>query len=131
MAFYRKLGCKRGQRPRDGAESGYQGANLRKFGLILLIAAVLAGGFVLMALAGILVALVTDPFYPFLPFFSPLAAGIIFLAGWLIGRASAWLLPADPALRIWRWSGWTAAILLLGLWAWGVADFFTTPMHWQ
>lgn len=131
MDFYRKLGCKRGHRPRCGAESGLQGANLRKFGLILLMAAVLAGGFVLMALAGILVALVTDPFYPFLPFFAPLAVGVIFLAGWLIGRASVWLLATHPALRIWRGSGWAAAIILLGLWAWGVVDFFTTPMHWQ
>lgn len=100
-------------------------------GVFVLGAVILAGGVILMALAGILVLLATEPFYPFLPFFAPLALGIIWLAGHLTGRTVKRLFPEHPDQRAWIRNGWIVVIPALGLCAWGVYNLATTPLHWQ
>lgn len=102
-----------------------------KLGALLLAGAILAGGGILLVLAGILVALITEPFLPFFPFFAPLALGILWLAGHLMGKVVKGMFPGHPDSRAWILGGWGAVIVLLGLWAWGVYDTLTSPIHWQ
>lgn len=104
---------------------------MRKFAAGLLAAVILAGGFVVMTLAGVLAALITDPQYPFLPVFGPLALGVLALAGYLMALVPKRLFPDHATLKHWALGAWVAALLPLGLWAWGVYHFFTMPMHWQ
>lgn len=104
---------------------------VRKIGALLLAGVILLGGVFALALAGLLVALATDPFYPFLPFFAPLAIGAIGLAGYLMGKVVARLYPQHPDRKLWQGGAWAAAFVILGLWSYGLYDFFTTPMHWQ
>lgn len=120
------------ERAAAGSESlAATASGLRKAWAALLFGAILAGGLLLVALAGLLVALLTDPFYPFLPFFAPLAIGIAWLAGHLMSRVVRGLFPAHPARQAWIRAGWAVAVLVLGLWAWGTYDLLTGPMHWQ
>lgn len=104
---------------------------VQKFFAVVLAAILLAGGSILVALAGLLVALLTDPFYPFWPFFLPLVLGIIAGALYLDRRLLQWLLPDLPDLNLWVRCTWAATALILALIAWGVGDLLTGPMHWQ
>ncbi|MBL8710969.1 MAG: hypothetical protein JNL25_17375 [Rhodospirillaceae bacterium] len=106
-------------------------SGLRKVAAALLCGAILAGGLLLVALAGLLVRLLTEPFYPFLPFFAPIAIGIVWLAGHLLSRVVIGFFPAHPARQAWIRAGWVIAVVVLGLWAWGTYDLLTGPMHWQ
>jgi hypothetical protein len=104
---------------------------MRKIAAGLLTAVILAGGFVAMALMGLLALLITDPFYPFLPVFAPLALGVMALAGYLAALVQRRLFPAHPDLKRWVKIAWAVAIIPLGLWAWGIHHVCTTPIHWQ
>lgn len=102
-----------------------------KLGASMLAGAILAGGAILLVLAGILVALITDPFLPFFPFFAPLVVGILWLAGHLMGKVVKGMFPGHPDSRAWILGGWAVVVVILGLWAWGVYDTLSSPMHWQ
>lgn len=104
---------------------------MRKLGAMLLAAMLLAGGSILVALAGLLVMLLTEPFYPFWPFFLPLAIGIALLAAHLAARMLRRLFPDHPERRRWTRIAWALIAVVLGLVAWGVGDLLTGPMHWQ
>ena len=59
-------------RPRFiGARGASLGVDLRKFAALVLAAVICVGGMVVMVLAGILSALITDPFYSFWIAFAP------------------------------------------------------------
>lgn len=104
---------------------------MRKLGAIVLAAILLAGGSILVALTGLLVMLLTEPFYPFWPFFLPLAIGIALLAAHLAGRLLRRLFPDHPERQRWTRITWGLIAVVLALVAWGVGDLLTGPMHWQ
>lgn len=104
---------------------------MRKLGAWIVAAMIALFGMALMALAGIAAALITDPIYPFLPAYLPLAL----LAGgfivFLMGRVPGWIFPAHPDRRQWARIGRGVAALGLLAWGYGVYVFCTMPMHWQ
>ena len=104
---------------------------MRKFAALLLVAVICVGGMVLMVLAGILAALITDPFYPFWAAFGPLGAAAALFTAWAAGRVPSWLYPAHPNGQFWTRIAWGISLAVSGLWGYGVADVLTSPMHWQ
>ena len=104
---------------------------MRKVTLFILAAIICVGGMVVMVLAGILAALITDPFYPFWSAFAPLGLAAALFTAWLMGRVPSWLYPAHPNGKLWTRIAWAASLSVSGLWGYGVADVLTSPMHWQ
>ena len=104
---------------------------MRKFAALALGAAICVGGMVVMILAGILAALITDPFYPFWSAFAPLGAAAALFTAWIAGRVPAWLYPAHPDRKLWTRIAWALSLAISGLWSYGVAGVLGSPMHWQ
>lgn len=104
---------------------------MRKLGAWVLAAAIGLGGMVMMALAALIALLITDPLYPFLPVFLPLALLVIWLDGWMMGRVPGWLFPDHPDRRRWTQIGWAVAILGLSAWGLAVYHLCTMQIHWQ
>jgi hypothetical protein len=104
---------------------------VRKFGAWLLATAIGLGGMILMALAGLVALLITDPIYPFWPVFLPLAILVTAATAWMMGRIPRWLFHDHPERRFWEHLGWGVAILGMATWGFGVYHFCTMPIHWQ
>lgn len=104
---------------------------MRKIAALLLAAVICVGGMIVMALAGILAALITEPFYPFWIAFAPLGIAVALFTAWLAGRVPPWLYPAHQDRQLWTRIAWAVSLSLSGLWSYGVADVLTSPMHWQ
>lgn len=84
-----------------------------------------------MVLAGILAALITDPFYPFWSAFAPLGVAAALFTAWIAGRIPAWLYPTHPDRKLWTRIAWGVSLAISVLWGYGVADVLSSPMHWQ
>lgn len=104
---------------------------LRKVAALVFGAAICGGGMVVMILAGILAALITDPFYPFWAAFAPLGGAAALFTAWIAGRVPAWLYPNHPDRKLWTRIAWVVSLAISGFWGYGVADILTSPMHWQ
>jgi len=104
---------------------------LRKIAAFILAAVICVGGMALMVLAGILAALITDPFYPFWAAFAPLGLAAALVTAWAAGRVPSWLYPSHPARQLWTRIAWAVSLAVSGFWGYGVADVLTSPMHWQ
>lgn len=117
-------------RPIPG-RAGKRGRMVRKVVAWVAVVAIAIGGAFLMALAGLLALLITDPIYPFLPVFLPLGLLATVLIAWLMGRIPVWLFPGHPDQRLWTRIGWAGVILGMAAWGTGVGHFCTMPMHWQ
>ena len=104
---------------------------MRKIAAFILAAVICVGGMALMVLAGILAALLTDPFYPFWIAFAPLGGVAVLFTAWLVGRVPSWLYPTHPARQLWTRIAWAVSLTISGFWGYGVADVLTSPMHWQ
>jgi hypothetical protein len=104
---------------------------LRKFAALILAAVICLGGMALMVLAGILAALLTEPFYPFWAAFAPLGLAAALFTAWLAGRVPTWLYPTHPARQLWTRIAWAVSLAVSGLWGNGVAGVLGSPMHWQ
>lgn len=104
---------------------------MRKFAALVLGAVICVGGMIVMALAGILSALITDPFYPFWSAFAPLGAAAALFTAWIAGRVPTWLYPTHPDRKLWTRIAWAVSLAVSALWGYGVADVLSSLMHWQ
>jgi hypothetical protein len=105
---------------------------MRSIGAFVLGIAVVAGGLVLLAAAGVVVLILTEPTNQlFLPVFVAPAAGVVMLANRLMGRIVTGLHPDHPARLGWIRAGRGLATFVLLLGGFGIYRLATTPIHWQ
>jgi hypothetical protein len=104
---------------------------LRKFAALFAAAAICLGGMALLALAGILSALLTEPFYAFALAFVPLGGAAALFALWLAGKVPGWFFPGHADLKFWTRVAQGASLALSVIWGWGIYNLLTSPLHWQ
>ncbi|WP_374384345.1 hypothetical protein [Dongia sp.] len=104
---------------------------MKKIGAWVVAILIALGGMVLMAGAGIMAVLITDPIYPFLPVYLPLALATGAFVAFLMGRVPFWFFADHPDRRRWGRVGQGLALLGMLAWGYGIYVFCTMPMHWQ